>query len=174
LPQCSQGDVVGYYFGRVGVEKRAEAAESTMQVVQVAQREAERQAAQAVARLDVEGLARAAAEKAQELAEQAQQKAEQVAEIAEEAQVQAETKVDEMGDVMTEVTQGMRAMRERVMSFKEELGEAGEAAAGLAGLVLGAEEEGAPPPPMDTQKLDDMAADIDALLRKVAQVHPKD
>jgi hypothetical protein len=150
------GTVIGYYFGRVGVEKRAETAESTMQLAQTAWSEAERQAAQAVAKLDVEGLAREAAVKAKELAEQAQE--------------QAEVKVEEMSGVMVEVTQGMHAMRGRVETFKQELADVGEAAAGLGSLVLGAEEEGAGPQRVDTQKLDDMAADIDALLRKVEQV----
>jgi methyl-accepting chemotaxis protein len=158
------GTVVGYYFGRVGVEKRAESAEMLMQTGESIRREAEQQAAQAVARLDVEGMAREAAEKARELAEQGREKAQQLAQA-------AETKVDEMGQVMGEVTQGMRNMRDRVETFKQELGQVGAAAADLGALVLGGESEaGAAPPPVDTKKLDEMAADIDALLRKAERV----
>jgi len=158
------GTVVGYYFGRVGVEKRAEAAESMMQTGENSRRDAEQHAAQATARLDVEGMAREAAEKAKELAEQGREKAQQLAQA-------AESKVDEMGQVMGEVTSGMRNMRDRVETFKQELGQVGAAAADLGALVLGGEgEAGAAPPPVDTRKLDEMAADIDALLRKAERV----
>ena len=157
------GTVVGYYFGRVGVEKRAEAAETLMHVGESIRRDAEQQAARAIARLDVEGMAREAAEKARELAEQG-------LDTAEELRQAAEIKVDEMGQVMTDVTNGMRNMRDRVETFKNELGEAGTAAADLGSLVLGAEGQESAAPPIDTQKLDEMAADIDALLRKAESV----
>jgi ribosomal protein L15 len=164
------GATGGYYFGRIGVEKRAETAESTVQLAQTAWSEAERQAAQAVAKLDVEEMAREALERGKELAEQGQEKAEQLVQVAQEARQQAETKIDHMGEVMTEVTQGMQTMRERVQTFKEKLGAVGAAAADLGSLVLGAEEEGAAPLPLDVQELDEVTANIDALMFKMKQV----
>lgn len=164
------GTVVGYYFGRVGVEKRAEAAESTVQLTQEMQRKTEHQAAQAIAKLDVEKLARDAAETGVKLAKKAQQEAEKVAVVAAEAREKAEVKIEQMGEVVSDITQGMQSVRERVETFKQELGEAGAAAAGLADLVLGAEGEGVELPPVDTAQLDDITADIDALLRKAEQV----
>lgn len=164
------GTVVGYYFGRVGVEKRAEAAESTVQLTQEIQRKTEHQAAQALAKLDVEKLARDAAETGVKLAQKAQQEAEKVAVVAAEAREKAEVKIEQMGEVVSDITQGMQGVRERVETFKQELGEAGAAAAGLADLVLGAEGEGVELPPVDTAQLDDITADIDALLRKAEQV----
>ncbi len=138
------GTVVGYYFGRVGVEKRAEAAESMLQVGETVRREAERQAAEALARLDVEKLARDAAEKAKEF---------------------AETRMEQLDNTMAEITEGMYTVRERVEKFKQALRDAD-----LGGLVLGAEGEGGPAPlPMDPSELDSLAADIDALLRKAQQ-----
>lgn len=164
------GATGGYYFGRIGVEKRAETAESTMQLAQTAWSEAERQAAQAVAKLDVEAMAREALERGKELAEQGQQKAEQLAQVAQDARQQAEAKIDQMGEVMTEVTQGMHTMRERVRSFKDKLAAAGAAAADLGSLVLGAEEEGAAAVPVNVQELDEVTANIDSLMQKMEQV----
>jgi hypothetical protein len=164
------GATGGYYFGRIGVEKRAETAESTVQLAQTAWSEAERQAAQAVAKLDVEEMAREALEKGKELAEQGQQKAEQLAQVAQDARQQAEVKMDQMGEVMTEVAQDMQTMRGRVQDFKEKLGAVGAAAADLGSLVLGAEEEGATPLPVDVQELDEVTAKMDALMLKMKQV----
>jgi methyl-accepting chemotaxis protein len=165
------GTVVGYYFGRVGVEKRAETAESTAQWAQTMQRTVEREAAQAVAQLDVEKMARDAAKAAKDLAEEAQEKAEQVAAVAEDAWQEAEAKVEQGGQVINRLTQGLQGLNDQVNTFKSEASEAVQEAKRTFDLVLDGDEETPAPatPAIDTQKLDKMSSDIDALLQMSAE-----
>ncbi len=165
------GTVIGYYFGRVGVEKRAETAESTAQWAQTLQRTVEREAATAVAQLDVEKIAHDATQVAKDLAEDAQEKAEQVAEVAEDAWQAAEAKVEKGGQVINQLTQGLQSLNGQVNDFKSEASKAVQVVKGMADLVLDGDEEGeaqAPAPPIQTQKLDKMSSDIDALLQMSA------
>jgi len=155
----------------VGVEKRAETAESTAQWAQTMQRTVEREAATAVAQLDVEKVAHDAAQAAKDLAEDAQEKAEQVAEVAEDAWQEAEAKVEQGGQVINQLTQGLQSLNNQVNTFKSEASEAVQVAKSAFDLVLDGDEEGeaqTPAPAIDTQKLDKMSSDIDALLQMSA------
>jgi len=163
------GTVVGYYFGRVGVEKRAETAESTAQWAQTMQRTVEREAATAVAQLDVEKVAHDAAQAAKDLAEDAQEKAEQVAEVAEDAWQEAEAKVDQGKEVVGQLSNALRTARDQFNTIKEGVSQIGggmmEEMAG--GRTLG--DKGAESPSIDPDKLDAMVNDMDSALQMAEQ-----
>jgi methyl-accepting chemotaxis protein len=155
------GSVTGYYFGREAVERRAEAAESTVQAAQEIQLETRNQ-------LNVEKLAHDATKAAQNLAEQAQEKAEQIAEEAEEAWKEAETKVEQGKVVVGQLTNTLSNARDHFNIFKEGLSQVGTGVSEMFG-GLGEDEEGAAPPLMDPAKLDTMISEMDAALQTAEQ-----
>jgi uncharacterized phage infection (PIP) family protein YhgE len=155
------GSVTGYYFGREAVEKRAEAAEATVQAAQEIQLETRNQ-------LNVEKLAHDTSKAAQNLAEQAQQKAEQVAHVAEVAWKEAEAKVEQGKEVVGQLTSTLSNAREQFKTVKEGLSQVGTGVSEMFG-GLGEEGEGAAPALMDPAKLDTMISEMDSALQMAEQ-----
>ena len=103
--------------------------------------------------------------------ERAANLAEQAAAAAEDAKKEVETQVEQGKKVVNRLAQGLQNLNEQVNTFKSEASEAVQAAQRTFDLVLDGDEEAPAPaaPAIDTQKLDQMSADIDALLQVSAE-----